>query len=186
MAKNLRWKLLVIVGVVALAVWAFYPPEQKVRLGLDLKGGVHLVMRVQTDDALKLETEMTAERLREYLLKGGFIIFDDFEGEDAIPIMTIHKSKGLEYHTVVFMGLEDAAFRNFTTQSEEESRAFFVAFSRAKDRVLFTFCQRRSRSLGRPATPQTLEDIRSLYELLQDARVGMIDHRKARTDDGPR
>ena len=51
MAKNLRWKLLVIVGVIALAVFAFYPPQQKVRLGLDLKGGVHLVLRVQTDDA---------------------------------------------------------------------------------------------------------------------------------------
>ena len=43
----------------------------KVRLGLDLKGGVHLVLRVQTDDALKLETEMTAERLREALRAGG-------------------------------------------------------------------------------------------------------------------
>ena len=67
MAKNLRWKLLIIVGVVALAVLAFYPPSQKVRLGLDLKGGVHLVLRVQTDDALRLETETTAERLREQL-----------------------------------------------------------------------------------------------------------------------
>ena len=38
MAKNLRWKLLVIVGVVALSVYAFYPPDQKVRLGLDLEG----------------------------------------------------------------------------------------------------------------------------------------------------
>jgi preprotein translocase subunit SecD len=43
MAKNLRWKLLFIVVVIALAVWSFYPPDQKVRLGLDLKGGVHLV-----------------------------------------------------------------------------------------------------------------------------------------------
>ena len=41
MSKNLRWKLLVILGVVALSVFAFYPPDQKVRLGLDLKGGVH-------------------------------------------------------------------------------------------------------------------------------------------------
>ena len=67
MAKNLRWKLLVIVGVVALAVFAFYPPDQKIRLGLDLKGGVHLVLRVQTDDALKLETQTTADRLAEQL-----------------------------------------------------------------------------------------------------------------------
>src|SRR3990167_11253975 len=67
MSKNLRWKVLVILGVVALAVWSFYPPGQKVRLGLDLKGGVHLVMRVQTDDALRLETQTTADRLAEQL-----------------------------------------------------------------------------------------------------------------------
>ena len=67
MAKNLRWKLVVIVGAIALSVWSFYPPDQKIRLGLDLKGGVHLVMRVQTDDALGLETQTTADRLAEQL-----------------------------------------------------------------------------------------------------------------------
>jgi preprotein translocase subunit SecD len=67
MNKNLRWKGLAILAVALLSVWAFYPPQQKVRLGLDLKGGVHLIMRVQTDDALRLETETTAERLREEL-----------------------------------------------------------------------------------------------------------------------
>jgi preprotein translocase subunit SecD len=71
MNKNLRWKLLTILIVTGLAVWAFYPPQQKVRLGLDLKGGVHLVMRVQTDDALRLETESTSERLRETLSEAG-------------------------------------------------------------------------------------------------------------------
>ncbi len=67
MSKNLRWKLLTIVTVVGLAIWAFTPPTEKVRLGLDLKGGVHLVMRVQTDDALRVETEAAADRLRETL-----------------------------------------------------------------------------------------------------------------------
>jgi len=67
MAKNLRWKVLIILGVVGLAIWSFYPPDQKIRLGLDLKGGVQLVLRVQTDGALKLETQTTADRLAERL-----------------------------------------------------------------------------------------------------------------------
>ena len=71
MAKNLRWKLLIILGVVALSVFAFYPPDQKVKLGLDLKGGVQLVMRVQTEDAVRIETETTADRLREQLKTSG-------------------------------------------------------------------------------------------------------------------
>jgi len=67
MSKNLRWKLLTILVVVGLSIWAFTPPADKVRLGLDLKGGVHLVMRVQTDDALRVETESTSDRVRETL-----------------------------------------------------------------------------------------------------------------------
>ena len=39
--------------------------DKQLKLGLDLKGGVHLVLRVQTDDALRLETEQEMERLRE-------------------------------------------------------------------------------------------------------------------------
>ena len=68
---NLRWKLLSIVVVVGLSVWAFTPPSQRVRLGLDLKGGVHLVLRVNTDDALRLETQTAADRLREGLTSKG-------------------------------------------------------------------------------------------------------------------
>ncbi|MEO8682457.1 MAG: protein translocase subunit SecD [Vicinamibacterales bacterium] len=73
MAKNLRWKVILILGVIALSVFLFYPPDQKIRLGLDLKGGVHLVLRVQTDDALRLETQTTADRLGEQLKTAGII-----------------------------------------------------------------------------------------------------------------
>ena len=69
MKQNLRWRIITIVAVIALSVWAFYPPGEKVNLGLDLKGGVHIVMRVQTDAALRLETETTVERLREGLAR---------------------------------------------------------------------------------------------------------------------
>ena len=41
--------------------------DKQLKLGLDLKGGVHLVLRVQTDDALRLTTEQDMERLREEL-----------------------------------------------------------------------------------------------------------------------
>ena len=71
MNKNVRWRVLTIAAVIGLAVWSFYPPGEKVNLGLDLKGGVHMVMRVRTDAALRLETETTVERLRERLSQAG-------------------------------------------------------------------------------------------------------------------
>ncbi len=72
MYKNLRWKLLTIVGVAALATWSFMPPAQKVRLGLDLQGGVHLVLQVHTDDALRIETETAVEQLQQAMADAGF------------------------------------------------------------------------------------------------------------------
>ena len=71
MNTNFRWKAVTIVAVLGLAVLSFYPPQERVRLGLDLKGGVHLVLRVQTDDALRLESETTSERVREQLEEAG-------------------------------------------------------------------------------------------------------------------
>ena len=67
MRRNLQWKILAILAIGVLAAWAVYPPEERIRLGLDLEGGVHLVMRVQTDDALEVETETAAEQLAEQL-----------------------------------------------------------------------------------------------------------------------
>jgi preprotein translocase subunit SecD len=80
--KNLRWKVLTIlavvivffgVGVYPILANRYHLPAptwlmaKQLRLGLDLRGGVHLVMRVHTDDALRIKTTTTAEQVREAL-----------------------------------------------------------------------------------------------------------------------
>ena len=86
MNKNLRWKILTILGVLllftAVGVYPIAAPlmgvngpswliDKSLKLGLDLKGGVHLVLRVITDDALRVETETQMERTREALRTAG-------------------------------------------------------------------------------------------------------------------
>jgi len=56
------------------------------------------------------------------------------EGRDSVRLMTIHKSKGLEYHTVLFLELNDDAFWG----NGDEVNVFFVALSRARERVYFS------------------------------------------------
>lgn len=43
-----RWILLFVVVLIALSVWAIYPPGKKINLGLDLQGGMHLVLEADT------------------------------------------------------------------------------------------------------------------------------------------
>ncbi len=65
------------------------------------------------------------------------------EGVNQIPMMTVHKSKGLEYDTIIFVGLDDRAWWAHTPGDPEGVAAFFVALSRAKQRAIFAFCQQR-------------------------------------------
>jgi preprotein translocase subunit SecD len=123
MAKNLRWKVLVILGVVALSVFAFYPPDQKVRLGLDLKGGVHLVMQVKTDDAVRIETDTTADRLREQL------------GTANIPGATVTIVSPTEFRVEGVPADQDQAFRALVAPIE-------TTYNRTSGAGVYTFAMR--------------------------------------------
>lgn len=97
-------------------------------------------------------------------------LLDQFEGLHTVPIMTIHKSKGLEYHTVIFIGLEDASLWGFDRNPEEETCTFFVALSRAKQRVVFTFSETRPDRWGRN-TRQSNAKLGPIYDLLEQAGI---------------
>jgi len=86
---------------------------------------------------------------------------DAYQGVHAIPLMTIHKSKGLEYHSVIFVGLDDGAWWSFANDQIEATAGFFVAFTRAKQRVVFTYCAHRG----------ARSKIATLYNLLEKAGV---------------
>ncbi len=95
---------------------------------------------------------------------------DAFEGVNCIPIMSIHKSKGLEYHSVIVVGLEDSAFWGIKESEGEDDRNFFVAFSRAKKRVIFTTADSRIDRKGIQRT-QSRNDVNHFYTLLANAGV---------------
>ena len=64
-------------------------------------------------------------------------------GEDnAVRIMSVHKSKGLVFHTVVGIGIENQSFFN---SADVERSVFFVMISRARERLFLTCCKQRPR-----------------------------------------
>ncbi|MCU1382138.1 MAG: preprotein translocase subunit SecD [Acidobacteria bacterium] len=112
--SNLRWKVVTILavfvlffglGVYPILASRYHLPapgwlmDKQLKLGLDLKGGVHLVLRVQTDDALRLVTEQEMERLREELKTRN------------IPVATIDAPDPMHFVVTGVPAAQDAAFR---------------------------------------------------------------------------
>lgn len=94
------------------------------------------------------------------------------QGIGAVSVMTMHKSKGLEFDTVFFLGLEDGAIWNYDKNPGEETCGLFVALSRAEERCYFTFCRSRTNRFGNPEAQRRLS-IRRVYELFQQAGVSV-------------
>ena len=78
MSGNLRWKWITILAVVLGCVYCVLGlPTSKqellanwnknIRLGLDLKGGSHMVLQIQVQDAFKVEADQTIERVKQLL-----------------------------------------------------------------------------------------------------------------------
>ena len=76
---------------------------------------------------------------------------DDDKGEsDVVKLMTIHAAKGLEFPVVFVGGLEETLFPNAMSintreELEEERRLFYVAVTRAKQRLWLTYANTRYR-----------------------------------------
>lgn len=64
MNKNLLWRLAVIVVVLGFCLLSLFPLKERVRLGLDLKGGIHLVLEVKTQDAIKADAADALETVK--------------------------------------------------------------------------------------------------------------------------
>jgi preprotein translocase subunit SecD len=69
MKKGLRWKILLTLAVLGFCVFMALPLKDKIKLGLDLKGGIHLVLQVKTDDSLNAETDQEINRFVEQFKK---------------------------------------------------------------------------------------------------------------------
>lgn len=75
---------------------------------------------------------------------------DDKENNDVVKLMTIHAAKGLEFGCVFVGGVEETLFPNSMSintreELEEERRLFYVAVTRAKQRLWLTYANSRYR-----------------------------------------
>lgn len=81
-----------------------------------------------------------------------------FSDDQSVRILTIHKSKGLEFDSVIILGVENETFWG---KEAEERCAFFVGVSRAKQRLVLTVCQTR---VTPPSNPYRWRKQRNLHQ----------------------
>jgi preprotein translocase subunit SecD len=124
MNKNLRWKFITCVAVLLLfGVVGVYPilasmyklpapqwlQDKQLKLGLDLKGGVHLVLRVKTETALRVETELEMQRVAEAARNAGISV-----GATTVTTDTQFRIEGVPSG-------QDAAFRTALQSTSVEA-----------------------------------------------------------------
>jgi DNA helicase-2/ATP-dependent DNA helicase PcrA len=106
--------------------------------------------------------------LYEYLNRVTLISRDNLEdiaGRERVNLMTIHAAKGLEFDTVFLAGLEKGLLPHARSVEEgghnleEERRLFYVAITRAKQRLFLSSCRnRRRRGRTEEAEPSPFVD----------------------------
>lgn len=101
----------------------------------------------ESKSRLKEVLRGTRDRIRELRESASTLqeALDRFSDDQSVRILTIHKSKGLEFDSVVMMAVENEIF--FGNQDENRC-AFFVGVSRAKRRLVVTHADYRPRPDG--------------------------------------
>jgi preprotein translocase subunit SecD len=82
MNKNLLWKMVAIIGILLVFVFGIFGIPQNfsrkgllaaitknIHLGLDLSGGTHLILQVQVNDAVNVDSDNAIEVLKQQLNK---------------------------------------------------------------------------------------------------------------------
>jgi DNA helicase-2/ATP-dependent DNA helicase PcrA len=99
------------------------------------------------------EGELTDKSLGAYLQQISLLTDADQgnkEDDDAVKLMTVHASKGLEFPIVFLVGMEENIFPSSMSMYdrndlEEERRLFYVAITRAREKVWVSFANNRYR-----------------------------------------
>jgi len=125
------------------------------------------------------EIETNAIRTLDEFMQDVALITDadqkENNNEDRVTLMTIHSAKGLEFPYVYLVGLEENLFPsiqslNSRSDLEEERRLFYVAVTRAQQKLTLSYAENRYRW----GTPTTCEPSRFISEIPE----GLIDYPK--------
>ena len=153
---NLSWRPVAVLVVIITAIIHVLPsikptlwPYKKINLGLDLQGGMHLVLEVDTDKAVESTIERISHELRSFLKKERIRHLGVNRMENAQISVKIKGQENID----AFEKLLDTEFKNlriFSRSTEGETLT-----------VMIDLPDRESAHIKKLATEQALETIRN-------------------------
>lgn len=111
------------------------------------------------NSVLQFEEENEDISLLAFLANASLASDQDNKGKNAVWLITLHASKGLEFPVVFLVGLEQGLFPNHRSledpaATEEERRLCYVGITRAKERLFISHARaRRLYGSREPASP---------------------------------
>lgn len=129
--------------------WNKYMPKEKIHLGLDLQGGMHLVLEIDTEKALEAMLERTSNDLRESLMDG------------KVHFRNLEKAKG----TTISIELTDTASKpvleNILRDKYPDLEIDSTAVREGGELVTLKINEKRAVELKRLTVEHSLETIRN-------------------------
>ena len=98
---------------------------------------------------------------------GDFVRRGKIARPEAVTLMTLHASKGLEFPVVFICGVEEGLIPHADAEIEEEKRLFFVGITRGQDEVILTHARSRRR-FGERIAPEISRFVADIPEDIID------------------
>ncbi len=86
MKKDITYRLLIILAILIISAFYQFPWSEKINLGLDLQGGVHLVLQVDMDEVLRNELQRISSDIIETCADEGIFIKDTKITNDSVEV----------------------------------------------------------------------------------------------------
>jgi preprotein translocase subunit SecD len=123
MQKNLTTKTIIIVATILLCIYGIIGlptskaaliqnVQENIRLGLDLRGGSHLILQVQVQDALKSAADTVIEQLKEELKKAGI----EYSGIDRNDPMRVEDADSIQINIKGIPAQNSSALRGIVNE----------------------------------------------------------------------
>jgi len=129
MTRRLWLRLGLVAVVAAVSIFYLYPPRKTINLGLDLQGGIHLVLGVDIDKALQIQTDRATERVRAALEgKGLAVAKAERRGNTEIQVQLGSPTAWADAQTLL-----QREFPTFEVKEPEQAAGRFVLAMRPQE-----------------------------------------------------